>query len=280
MKVNSDSFFTIGTSHVSQGLPCQDYALTTEGVTPGSHVAIIADGCSSSDNTDIGARVLAHRFKGVLRRSGLSQFNDELDFGFLAKSGQQLLLQELLLPETCLDASLCYVKYSPETYLDILAVVLGDGAVFVNYRNGGFELIIVDWALNTPPYVSYLCNPKRKFELLQTKQQGMVTRIFGKNFEQSSIMHRVVHMEDSFNGDLSWKYSSDEVISVSVMSDGIQQLGELSSMYAACELNHFKNFEGDFVKRRVIRALRDAAKHDNHPFDDVSIATLHFDRDE
>ena len=53
--MNTDFYCEIGDSHVA----CEDYALAGK-INDNISYAIVADGCSSSPNVDVGARVLAH----------------------------------------------------------------------------------------------------------------------------------------------------------------------------------------------------------------------------
>jgi len=50
--MNDDSIFTIGKTHRI----CQDYAHT--GNKNGMFYAILSDGCSSSEHTDLGSRIM------------------------------------------------------------------------------------------------------------------------------------------------------------------------------------------------------------------------------
>ena len=59
--MNTDCYYEIGHSHIF----CEDYALA--GIVNNIGYAIVSDGCSSSDNVDVGARVLAHIAKVFLR---------------------------------------------------------------------------------------------------------------------------------------------------------------------------------------------------------------------
>ena len=63
MTVALDSYYTIGKVH----LYCQDYVF--QGWKPVPHV-ILADGCSASPNSDVGARLLVLNARRELERSG------------------------------------------------------------------------------------------------------------------------------------------------------------------------------------------------------------------
>ena len=62
---NLDWYFTIAKQHVV----CEDYALTGWEPVP---YTIVCDGCSSSEHTDVGARVLAWSAKKALQQSCFS----------------------------------------------------------------------------------------------------------------------------------------------------------------------------------------------------------------
>ena len=51
--MNADHYYTIGNSHSV----CQDYAIS--GLVENGAYAILSDGCSSSPDVDVGARMLS-----------------------------------------------------------------------------------------------------------------------------------------------------------------------------------------------------------------------------
>ena len=52
----TDHIFNIGTQHLRGGKPCEDYAFS--GNLGDAAYAIVSDGCSCGDKTDIGARLI------------------------------------------------------------------------------------------------------------------------------------------------------------------------------------------------------------------------------
>ena len=56
-KIHADCAFHIGSQHLRNGLPCQDYAIA--GDLPDRAYAVVSDGCSSGGRTDVGARLIS-----------------------------------------------------------------------------------------------------------------------------------------------------------------------------------------------------------------------------
>lgn len=273
MKVNGDSFFTIGNHHVVEGIPCQDYALTCER-PGGGYLAVVSDGCSASPDTDIGSRVMCHTLRQKFR-----QYESVKTLANSMRETCETMVQTFGLPREFMDATLCYAIYKPRpnNLSDIEVTIIGDGSFYVTNRDGSTEFYTIDWALNMPPYLSYNFDEMRKYSLIATGQTGTLVKVFDTGF--ATIEGGPVSMHHSLNEELIYTFSSEHVLSVSLMSDGVGQItGEFPSDVAD-DLNSFKNYEGIFVKRRALRMLGEYAKFGHIPMDDLSIATLHFDRD-
>src|SRR3990170_3536863 len=102
--INSDSLYLIGKSHQV----CQDY--TYHGVTKwGLPYIIVADGCSSAKDSDIGARLLTHAAKECLATkldnySSVETLYYRIGRETLKKADVSLCCLQLM--ETCLFSTL------------------------------------------------------------------------------------------------------------------------------------------------------------------------------
>jgi hypothetical protein len=67
---------------------------------------------------------------------------------------------------------------------------------------------------------------------------------------------------------------------VAVFSDGVTQVDGMDWRDVVAELMNFKSIEGDFVKRRMNRFLKDCRAHGKGPIDDISMACIHIDHEE
>ena len=62
-----------------------------------------------------------------------------------------------------------------------------------------------------------------------------------------------------------------ETARVSAVSNGVTQVDGMDWRDVVAELLSFKSTEGDFVKRRMNRFLKDCQKHGKGPIDDIAI---------
>lgn len=275
MRVNTDSFFSIGNGHVIDGVPCQDYALTCDGLHLGSKLAVVSDGCSASPDSDIGARILCHMLKKKFQTYEIIK-----QMRATVSLAHSLLKSDFNLAETCLDATLCYVTYDPSRVegFDVHVKLIGDGSFFVKYKNHTSQFVSLDWEFNAPPYLNYLTNAVRMSHLLGSGQKGKQTEVL-QGLTSTDVEEFEISMQEHLYDDINFVYDSRQLESISVMSDGMGQIIGKQLLEAIEEFNAFKDYTGSFVKRRAIRALKDLAKDGHKPIDDVSIATLHFDHE-
>jgi len=73
--MNADSYFEIGSTH----LVCQDYALS--GLYKDMCYGIVSDGCSSAENSEIGAQILCHgaRYSSLKDMINATEFQIDVD---------------------------------------------------------------------------------------------------------------------------------------------------------------------------------------------------------
>jgi hypothetical protein len=78
-----------------------------------------------------------------------------------------------------------------------------------------------------------------------------------------------------------WNYEATADISdIALFSDGVTQVDGMDWRDVVAELLSFKSTEGDFVKRRMNRFLKDCQKHGKGPVDDISMACIHIDHED
>jgi len=144
--MNADTFFGIGKTHEV----CQDYARS--GVTEFEETyAIVSDGCSSSPDTDFGARFLtmaAISHRNLYPKRPLDPlWSIWRAFGMLPAP----------LPSQCLDATLLGI-FSTPTGVGVVAA--GDGVIYARRRNGNEQIVNLDLK-GAPSYLSYFLDPDR-----------------------------------------------------------------------------------------------------------------------
>lgn len=138
-----DAYFAKGKAHKV----CEDYAFARP------EVAVVSDGCSSSPDTDWGARFLCQ--SALLRAAGLGAWEEA---GQAMMVDAKLMQESCRLPVDCLDATLLAIVPGAEPHVR----VWGDGVVVMRYRESGDLLVhIIEYDSNAPAYPSYLLSESR-----------------------------------------------------------------------------------------------------------------------
>lgn len=139
----TDCFFTQGTRHVV----CEDYT------THNDDTIIVCDGCSSSPDTDFGARILAR-----LSLSQISTFGS-LDPELMSKTVEKAILSIPTLSTKAADATLLSAKVSRDDTVSVK--VFGDGVV-VKIDKDDVSVYVFDHETGAPGYISYFASETRK----------------------------------------------------------------------------------------------------------------------
>jgi hypothetical protein len=295
MKFATDHFFHIGHTHYQSGKPCQDYA--TSACERGSSmrgedraIAVVADGCSTGGQTDVGSRALALGTLKSLREQAIRPEQTLADFlGYVrwrqkvcaegVQYGLGLKHQDLL--STCVFA--CITPHRG------FVQVLGDGVVAWKRKNGTVEMVRFEWAKNAPFYAAY----KWKLNGLE---DFVAFHGGDPNAPAVTATHAVVHpngiayfddltktLHQGTSGELSWQWDHEflsDIDCVAVFTDGVTQIDNVSWEKAVVQLLSFKSTAGEFAKRRMMAEIRNTQKVGKGPLDDISYSVIHILRDE
>ncbi|MBR1034034.1 hypothetical protein, partial [Bradyrhizobium liaoningense] len=66
---------------------------------------------------------------------------------------------------------------------------------------------------------------------------------------------------------------------IAVFSDGVTQVDGMDWRDVVTALMSFKSTGGAFVKRRMLRFLKDCQAHGKGPIDDIAMACIHIDHE-
>ena len=263
--INTDIFLKIGDQHKV----CEDYIIRGYGPVP---FIILADGCSSSNNTEMGARILCHLAKQYLSYRGSDLYNREsLDYHKMGNwiiHNAELTARQLGLYVSCLDATLI-VSY--ESHGVVYVYMYGDGAVVTKDKVGHIQVDHVDFTNNAPYYLSYLIDERRDIIYYENKNQ--------KSYHITGQNGNVISYNIAYDSDLILQYNLDRYPNIFICSDGIQsfikkdpsQREILTPHEVLPEMMAFKNTKGEFLKRRLKRALKDLDEQGTTHYDDLSI---------
>lgn len=269
--MNADSAFRVGSSHDV----CQDYAAAGACGSCGPY-AVLADGCSSSPDTDVGARLLVKAAERLLRESGgppadgLAELHAEAARLALSWAGL------LGLRPQAVDATLLTAHLRGG---ELVVGCSGDGVICLQTTEGALDVYVVSYPCGYPVYPAYAHQPER---LRALADAGLGSK-------------EVTHLRaDSAKGALRPAGVSEggaltEVFAVgaagyrvaTLLSDGAhsffrtEQAESIPAESVLPELVSFKNTRGAFVGRRMRGFLKDCQQKGWRHADDLSLAALH-----
>jgi hypothetical protein len=279
--MNADSAFQMGSTHTV----CQDYAVAgscasashADGAeAPCRPYAVLSDGCSSSPDTDVGARLLVKAAERLLRESGGPQADGLA--GLHAEAARIALswAEPLGLKPQAVDATLLTAHLRGG---ELVVGCSGDGVVCLQTTEGALDVYVVSYPHGYPVYPAYAHQPARRRALADAGPASKeVTHLRARSAEGPLRPARV-----SEGGALT------EVFAVSaagyrfatLLSDGAHSFfrpGPAESIPLESvlpELVSFKNTRGAFVGRRVRGFLKDCRRKGWRHADDLSLAALH-----
>lgn len=280
---NTDSHFVIGKKHITQNAPCQDHALSGQ---LGEYLfAVVSDGCSSGRHTDIGARIITcatiSAIKACLEQTTDLALLPGLIHQTLIEHAQQTVVQ-MGLDNQDLLATCVYALVTPTGGF---VHILGDGHVAINYCNGDLQVINTEWQNNTPYYPAD--NRKQLFIADHSRTEQGAKSL---ELERVSIIQGEVTTEKSFI-DINQAVAGyvlpiteqqlETIEVISLASDGMGRFKKEGAFLPPLEtiqtFTRFKNWVGEFVKRRLSRGLLDYGRNAIVPDDDVAIAAIHLE---
>lgn len=284
--MNVDSYFTVGRGHEV----CQDYAIAKiygQESLPGcwhQHrpYLIVSDGCSGSPQTDVGARILAHMAEKLVCESyAANSMLSWESFGIVTIAQAQVCAKAMGLPLQCLDATLL-VGFEKEAENNGLTIYMyGDGHVLgisSDKKEPTLSCLTIKYDHSAPYYLTYTTDMYRRDAY---RKEGINRHEILNWTESEKDGSAEIKYLNSAEAENVHFRSYDEYKYIALGSDGLgafmnSQTGESyeDQMVMDSFLN-FKNTKGEFVKRRVKRAMRDLEREQHIvPGDDVSLAVL------
>jgi hypothetical protein len=243
--------------------------------------AIVADGCSTSGMTDVGARLLA--LGGARAFSLGASATDPGGFRDLALATARGAAHLLALSPADMDATLGAVAANGD---GVAALLFGDGAIAWRPASGGLQAAVVDWAGSMPGYPAYLTGPSGRLRSFLAESEKMALSLgrppclverlsVDPDGRMSSLTVEGLSAREGLDGmALRWS-ASDAPDIVAVTTDGIQQVFGISREEVLVELTAIKAARaGAFVTRRMSRAMAEWSRRGSRPVDDLAIAAL------
>ncbi|BDI28095.1 hypothetical protein CCAX7_001460 [Capsulimonas corticalis] len=273
--MNCDCAFFIGADHKI----CQDYALCSGG--DDSCAVVLSDGCSSSPDTDIGARLLVKAAAGSM--SLIDVIPDP--FESLDRYHQQTLRLAALgcnvirLDPACLDATLMTIKANAEGFV---VSCYGDGVFALLRRDGVAEIYSIDFADGYPHYLSYLLHPERhdEFEAWTSNIKHVTRQLLPRDGSEPNTRVSDAAVEFYYGSAADYLFAvaiSDGIFSFTeAPQPGSPQPGRTLPLEdVLTPLLDFKNASGEFVQRRLQAFLRTCALRRWRHSDDLAMAAIY-----
>jgi len=275
MKFKADHAFHIGSQHLRGGLPCQDYAISD--TRPDSVLGILADGCSSGGRTDVGARIIAHTTARVLKRD-VAILNDNV-VDIACHHLDVAAMQSLGLTPSDMLATCSYVAVYPDMS-DGIARIVGDGVLASIDLTGDLIMMRRDWAHNMPAYRIYRQDDYAGF-IAAHGDENAFTVVDTTHARIGGTVHTATSEATLKNaiGGVRHSIELQRKRVIAVFSDGVTQVDGMDWRDVVAELMSFKSTEGEFVKRRMNRFLKDCLTCGKGPIDDISMAAIHIDHE-
>lgn len=254
-----DSAFFIGSAHNIN----QDYAIS--GMENAIPYCIVSDGCSSSENTDWGSRLLS---KACIKH--IDKIIDDVLFSNIVINTADSYRNTLGLNQNSLDATLLALAVINDT---VYIKAFGDGIIHINMNNGDKTTFHISYDKNAPYYLSYLLDDNR---------QKSYVDFCGEPKALINTGEREFFVEPWLN----MSFNINDIKSCTLFSDGMESFRQtvktetnisthnISYNKLIEKFTTYSNTHGEFVKRRAIKALKDLKADCIINSDDLSIASF------
>lgn len=273
-----DTHFSIGKTHKV----CEDYV--TMGYRPVPYI-IVSDGCSSSENTDVGARLLswamAKSIKCLYNKTNQLPFDYNV-LGHTAIAMARSMTDALGLQSSATDATIVLAFYHNEY---IWVYMYGDGVIMLSLLDGTFDFFDVNCAFKVngirkeqPYYLSYLVDPYRRSLYLDTVIESNLDKTIKTIYNH--VRRDNVRM--IYDAAVIKKFSVHDYKTIAIASDGITtfldaskgEAGKVPLEESVPLFINFKGTKGEFLKRRAKKQIETYHKKGIQHIDDFSIGAF------
>lgn len=271
--IHSDIFLEIGSQHSV----CEDYII--HGYDPFPYI-ILSDGCLSSNNTEMGARILCHLAKQFLKYYKGEMPIDAKRMGQWIIHNAEMTARQLGLTLNCLDATLI-ISYLYEDAKTFHTILYGDGFVSAIYKDY-IALNEIKYSNNAPYYLSYKIDDERRalYEEMYPIKTISHIEVSGTNIKDKVGTEHGIYTLSPHEMEIKIQ---DDFQYLLVASDGLGSFVDNSKppiqelvhpIEVTSKLTEFKNTKGEFLKRRVKKQMKTYRGEKIDHFDDLSIGVF------
>ena len=274
--MNADSVFNIGATHAV----CEDYVIarTPDSRDAGPYV-ILSDGCSSSPDTDIGARLLVRALDQML-------IGDQTrEPGELHREATCTALgwAELIgVPAEAVDATLLSAHLEGD---ELIVACSGDGVIVLESHAGGLDVYAISSPSGYPFYPAYVHQAVRLAEMIENRRSVKELKHFRRESPDSAFELLEVTTSEALTE--MFTLDANDYKYVGIASDGLNSFfrtqpsatgKKLEPVCLIDVLGHFwsfKNSHGAFVERRLKKFKKDAEARSWDHADDLSLGVIY-----
>lgn len=272
MMIALDSHYTMGRLHWY----CQDYVF--QGGEPFPHI-ILADGCSASPNSDIGARLLVLNARRELARFARVAADEAQRTVLHWRLGRRIVRRaarqahDLGLNPEVLDATLLIAWCDGGL---VRVHLYGDGCIVTRRADGQLAAIQVDYAENAPYYLSYLLDAERNVFY----QEAIGDSAVAQSISDLSGAAEIKKRHGPFDNPLVFSFDLNVFPLVAVATDGLGSFVQAQTQQRVPLLNvlptilNFDRFEETFVRERLEKALAELGEQMMFNVDDISLGVF------
>ena len=268
MRISTDAHYIIGDEHDY----CQDYAIA--GSFNDKNFAVVCDGCSSANDSDLGARLLALAFKQSV-----------FDLSFNSETFPLDQLRRNLMT-SCLAAQAITHIHDQSFYATIVGAVQednnvwvwmqGDGVFAVKHRDGKVSIYSSNnHKFNAPAYLAYLWDKHDTDGYSRMGEETINSKIVlldGARIENTIID---TFPSEAYRSTYLMKFDVNDIESVVLFSDGIDSF-RTDMDDAFDKMTQFPNLNGSFIRRKMKAMKKQWNKDGLSHYDDIGVAAIVF----
>ena len=254
-----DKWSQIGSTHKEN----EDFAVIGDEENP---FIIVSDGCSSSEDTSTGSRLLSLCVSECYKQNPWHLPS----IGFNSISRAFEITKKLGLKNESLDATIMIADICEDK---VRVCIWGDGYVFLKYKDSSlFHVKTIEYTPEMPYYLSYITDNNRNANYCKCVSNGEIHKIID---DDGNFYPVPVHVPTEFS------FIKNDLEFIILSTDGAgsfidSENNPIHQEDIENQITSFKRINGEFIQRRMRRMMKMNAKEGIKHYDDLTIAGMSF----